>query len=406
MKKTKNRPTSLEVPPLAPHASAFHTASHESSTTVTHDLELELHANTLALEAKLQENTRLKQEREALIRNLELGVLVTNSTGMVTSVNEMAEDLLEQSREHLLGMSLDSIWSGCGLPAVPFSSVRHRDRFLTGYDQVLPPPRPRGKEVVRIIKDVTMVKTIQDQIANQQRLAVMGEMIGTIAHEIRNPLGSIELFASLLGTSIQDDAERQTLAKQIAKVVQSLDQVLSNLLVMARDLSPNIQSVNLDTVVHDVIMMAMHAIRERAVSVTETLNTSPRMVRVDEPLLKQALLNVLLNAIHASSPHGVIEISSRWASIDSCHQDGSRIMAGLPSHEAVVLSVRDYGCGIRQEDQERMFDPFFSKRSGGTGLGLAIVRQIMDVHQGWVEWTSAPNQGTTLALWIPQGREG
>lgn len=81
-------------------------------------------------------------------------------------------------------------------------------------------------------------------------------------------------------------------------------------------------------------------------------------------------------------------------------------MAGLPSHEAVVLSVRDYGCGIRQEDQERMFDPFFSKRSGGTGLGLAIVRQIMDVHQGWVEWTSAPNQGTTLALWIPQGREG
>jgi signal transduction histidine kinase len=305
-----------------------------------------------------------------------------------------------------VGIPLDEIWSRTGLPSVPFSSFQHRGRFLTGYDQILPPPRPRGREVIRIIKDVTMVKTIQDQIANQQRLAVMGEMIGTIAHEIRNPLGSIELFASLLGTSIQDDAERQTLAKQIAKVVQSLDHVLSNLLVMARDLSPNMESVNLDTVVHDVIMMAMHAIRERAVSVTETLNTSPRMVRADEPLLKQALLNLLLNAIHASSAHGVIEISSRWASIDTYCQDGSGRKAGLPAREAIVLSVRDYGCGMRQEDQERMFDPFFSKRSGGTGLGLAIVRQIMDVHQGWVEWTSTPNQGTTIALWVPQGREG
>jgi len=371
-----------------------------------HDLELDLRANTLALEAKLQENTRLKQERDALIRNLELGVLVTNSTGKVTAVNEMAEDLLGQSRENILGIPLDKVWFDSELPAVPFSSVRHRDRFLTGYDQVMPPPRARGKEVIRIIKDVTMVRTIQDQIANQQRLAVMGEMIGTIAHEIRNPLGSIELFASLLGTSIQDDAERQTLAKQIAKVVQSLDHVLSNLLVMARDLSAKIQSVNLDEVVHDVIMMAMHAIRERTVSVTEMLNVSPRMVRADEPLLKQALLNLLLNAIHASSPHGKIEISSRWASIDSCHQGMSRLKAGFQFREAVVVSVRDYGCGIRQEDQARMFDPFFSKRSGGTGLGLAIVRQIMDVHQGWVEWTSTPNQGTTIALWVPQGREG
>ncbi len=387
------------------HAKNLHSVSHGSTPTVTHDLESELHANALALEAKLQENTRLKQEREALLRNLELGVVVTNSTGKVTAVNEMAEDLLGQSREHILGMVLDEVWSDCGLPAVPFSTVRHRDRFLTGYDQVLPPPRPRGKEVIRIIKDVSIIKTIQDQIANQHRLAVMGEMIGTIAHEIRNPLGSIELFASLLGTSIQDDAERQTLAKQIAKVVQSLDHVLSNLLVMARDLSPNIQAVNLDTVVHDVIMMAMHAIRERAVSVTETLNTSPRLVRADEPLLKQALLNVLLNAIQASSTHGVIEISSRWASIEAGHQDMSRVKAGYQFREAVVLSVRDYGCGIRQEDQVRMFDPFFSKRSGGTGLGLAIVRQIMDVHQGWVEWTSMPNQGTTMALWVPQGRE-
>ncbi len=380
-------------------------AIRQSSHPSSQDLELELRASTLALESKLQENARLKQQREALIRHLELGVILTSETGCVTAVNEMAADLLGRARERMLGVPLAQLWANWGLPPVPFSSLRHRDRFLTCYDQAIPPPGPRGNEAIRIIKDVTMVTTMQDQFVNQQRLAVMGEMIGTIAHEIRNPLGSIELFASLLGTSIQEDAERQTLAKQIATVVRSLDQVLSNLLVMTKSLAPNIQAVSLDAIVHDVIMMAMHAIRERSISVRENLRTSPRMVCVDEPLLKQALLNLLLNAIQASAEHGVVEISSRWASFDPSSYAWPGNTVGLPTREAMVLSVRDYGCGIASEDQERMFEPFFSKRRGGTGLGLAIVRQIMDVHQGWVEWASTPGEGTTIALWVPQGRE-
>ncbi len=403
MRKTKSRSASLVVPRLGQEIDATNIGVRESSHVPPQDLELELRANTLALESKLQENARLKQQGEAMICHLELGVIMTTTTGCVTVVNDMAADLLGTTREKMLGVPLDHIWASSGLPAVPCSSIRHRDRFLTCSDHVIPTPRSQGKEVIRMIKDVTMVKTLQDQLANQQRLAVMGEMIGTIAHEIRNPLGSIELFASLLGTSIQEDSERQALAKQIATVVRSLDHVLSNLLVMTKNLAPNIQGVSLDTMVHDVIMMGMHVIRERSISVRENLQTSPRMVCVDEPLLKQALLNLLLNAIQASPENGEVEISSRWAPIDSSPQGLPGKKASMLGREAVVLSVRDSGCGIRQEDQERMFEPFFSKRRGGTGLGLAIVRQIMDVHQGWVEWTSIPGEGTTMTLWVPQG---
>ena len=403
MRKTKSRFASLVVPPLGQEIGATNIGVREPSHVRPQDLELELRASALALESKLQENARLKQQGEVLIGNLEVGVIVTTATGCVTVANKMAADLLGTTREKLLGVSLDHIWASSGLPAVPCSSIRHRDRFLTCYNQVIPTSRPRGTGVIRIIKDVTMVATLQNQLANQQRLAVMGEMIGTIAHEIRNPLGSIELFASLLGTSIQDDTERQTLAKQITTVVRSLDQVLSNLLVMTKNPAPNIRGVSLDSMVHDVIMMGMHVIRERSISVREDLQTSPRMVCVDEPLLKQALLNLLLNAIQASPENGVVEISSRWASIDSSPQGLPGKKAGMLGREAVVLSVRDFGCGIREEDQERMFEPFFSKRRGGSGLGLAIVRQIMDVHQGWVEWTSTSGEGTTMTLWVPQG---
>jgi len=403
VRKTKNRAATLVVPRVGQDIGVTKTEIRESNPAVSQDLELELQASTLALDSKLQENTRLKQQREVLIGNLEVGVIVTTATGCVTVVNTMAADLLGTTREEMVGLPLDHMWVSRGLPAVPCSSIRHRDRFLTCDDHVIPSPRHRGQEVIRLIKDVTMVKTLQDQLASQQRFAVMGEMIGTIAHEIRNPLGSIELFASLLGTSIQEDSERQALAKQIATVVRSLDHVLSNLLVMTKNLGPHAQAVSLDSIVHDGIMMAMHAIRERSISVRENLQTSPRMVCVDEPLFKQALLNLLLNAIQASPVNGVVEISSRWASIDSSPSHVPGNQAGFQAREAVVLSVRDSGCGIRKEDQERMFEPFFSKRRGGTGLGLAIVRQIMDVHQGWVEWTSTPGGGTTMALWIPQG---
>ncbi|MDT7041925.1 two-component system sensor histidine kinase NtrB [Candidatus Nitronereus thalassa] len=402
MRKTKSRTSSLTVPSLSRDVVAANAGTRELSHLAPHQLESELRAHTLALDSKLQEIASLRQQHDSLLGTLELGVVATNSTGRVISVNAMAEKLLGTTRQHMMGHSLFQVWKACGLPEVPFSSIRHGDRFLTGYDQMQPAIGPRGHGGIRILKDVTMLTTLQGQLANQQRLAVMGEMIGTIAHEIRNPLASIELFASLLGTSIQDDAERQTLAKQIARVVRSLDHVLSNLLLMTKNVAPNFHPVPLDTIVHDVIMMGMHAIRERSVSVSENLRHSPRLICVDEPLFKQALLNLLLNAIQSSTENGVIEISSRWVSIDTSREG----LAGNHAREAMVISVRDNGCGIQKEDQERMFEPFFSKRRGGTGLGLAIVRQIMDVHQGWVECESAPGEGTTIALWVPQGREG
>ena len=405
MRKTKSRSGALAVPSLPRQEANPKTSTQEGNQISTQNLELELRASGLALESKLQENTRLKQQREALIRHLDIGVIMTTSTGLISTVNDSAAKMLNKTRHQLSGLPLDRVWTASGLPSVPCSAIRHQDRFLTCHDHEIGPANGRGHEIIRVIKDVTMLMNLQGQLASQQRLSVMGEMIGTIAHEIRNPLGSIELFSSLLGTSIQDDDERQALAKHIATVVRGLDQVLSNLLMMTKNLTPNILPVNAQGLVHDVIMMAMHAIRERSISVCENLDSSLREVRVDEPLLKQALLNLLLNAIQASPENGMVEISSRWASLDDDSSDFPGKRMSVNAREAFVLSVRDYGGGIFQEDQERIFEPFFSKRQGGTGLGLAIVRQVMDVHQGWVECASTLGRGTTITLWIPQGRQ-
>ncbi|MCA9476090.1 MAG: hypothetical protein KC563_09860, partial [Nitrospira sp.] len=116
----------------------------------------------------------------------------------------------------------------------------------------------------------------------------------------------------------------------------------------------------------------------------------------DEALLKRAVLNVVLNAIHASSPGGRIElICQRVACEESDSSSGS-------GGQGVQVLVRDYGCGMRQEEVEQMFNPFFSKRKGGTGLGLPIVKHIVQAHHGLIDVQSEQGTGTTVRLVLPQ----
>lgn len=372
-------------------------------TVQIRDLDRELQAVNLALEVKLQENEGLRKHREMILESLSVGVIVTDSEGRVTLVNRLAEEMIGLSRDVMLHRELDEVWRQSGMPPVPFSSSEHRGRVLfCGEDALSELGRPPcGK--IRMIQDITVLTRLKDQLERQKRLAAMGEMIGRIAHEIRNPLGSIELFASLLGNEVQDGAERRSLAEHISTSVRTLDQLLSNLLVVTGPPRPRIQEVDIEALVNEVVTMAVQPIRERSITVREDIGANARTVRGDRSLLRQVGLNLLLNAIQASPEGGVVEVTSR---LEPKWEGGPvRVERNSPTqgNMTLVLRVRDYGCGIAPEDQARVFDPFFSRREGGTGLGLAIVHQVMEAHAGWVDLESQQGRGTTVALSFPQG---
>lgn len=231
---------------------------------------------------------------------------------------------------------------------------------------------------------------------HQLRLARLGEQVGRLAHDIRNPLASIEWFASLLGRDYQSQEERQELADHCIRAVRSLDHLVSNMLVFSSPLQGKREPVHLQTLLDDVELLAWCPLRSNRLTICRYSENNVPMIWGQESLLKQVVLNLLMNAIHASKPESFIEIYCRKDS-RLIEQQGKQT-----SKHGLLLRIRDHGCGMSEEERSNMFRPFYSNRKGGTGLGLSIVQQIVHIHHGLIDITSQQGKGTTVDLFFPQ----
>ncbi|MDH5563954.1 MAG: ATP-binding protein [Nitrospirota bacterium] len=231
---------------------------------------------------------------------------------------------------------------------------------------------------------------------HRQRLVHLGEQVGRLAHDIRNPLTSIEWLATLLGREHRSQQERQKLAEQCIQAVRSLDRLVSNVLVLSGPQCAQREPVNISSLLDEVEMLAMYPLRKKRLMIHYHREKSLTTILGDESLLQQALLNILVNAIHASAPDSCINLS--------CRKE-SRLLGDpglLRAVGGVAIRIRDHGCGMSVEERANMFLPFYSKRKGGTGLGLSIVKQIVHLHQGVIDITSQQGKGTSVDLFFPQ----
>lgn len=382
-------------------AAGFLQDTYQRLTDHIRRLDLELKTVNANLTAELQENQSLRQHLERIVESLTVGVLVTDEEGTITVVNRVAEQLIGLPRDSMVGCSLDQIWERSALPPVPFSGIHHQGRVLSCVEGELGAPS-QGR--IRTLQDMTRITYLQDQLARHNRLAALGEMIGRIAHEIRNPLGSIELFTSLLKDGVRDEEERRTVADHIVTSIRTLDQLLSNLLVVTGPKRPHLQEVEGEQLVREVIPLAMQPLCEHRITLREQVPDHVAPVTVDPSLVRQAFLNILLNAIQASREGGVVDVEMLWTDASSCGPGRPETGQARDYEGVFTLSVTDYGDGIAPEDRAKIFDPFFTKREQGTGLGLAIVHQVMEAHGGWVEIDSEVERGTKVSLCFPQGK--
>jgi len=232
---------------------------------------------------------------------------------------------------------------------------------------------------------------------HRQRLVHLGEQVGRLAHDIRNPLTSIEWLATLLGREHRSQQERQKLSEQCIQAVRSLDRLVSNVLVSSGPRCAQREPVNISSLLDGVEMLAMYPLRKKRLMIHHHREKSLTTILGDESLLHQALLNILMNAIHASAPDSCIDLSCRKES--RLLGDPGMVFRAV---EGVAIRVRDHGCGMSVDERAHMFLPFYSKRKGGTGLGLSIVKQIVHLHQGVIDITSQQGKGTSVDLFFPQ----
>lgn len=233
-----------------------------------------------------------------------------------------------------------------------------------------------------------VIEALERQAARNERIAAMGELAQRIAHQLRNPLGSIQLYASILESDLRGHPSA-ALIERVAAAVQSCDLVVRNLLAFADDVDPVMAPLSLHAVLREAVSVAAQLVAPRGVDVELAEEAGQDRVEADGDLLRQAVLNLILNAAQAMGEGGTVRVATAERH--------------LPGDEGrwVSLSVSDTGCGIAPADLERIFDPLFSTRRGASGLGLAIVQRVAEAHGGLVEVESQVGRGSVFRLSLP-----
>jgi signal transduction histidine kinase len=215
-------------------------------------------------------------------------------------------------------------------------------------------------------------------------------MAATIAHEVKNPLASIEVMAGLLRRQVGDRQDTQAMLADIINEAKMANAIVLEVLDFVRPIRLEVDPTTVQQVVQDAISVADRKLTRRATALTLDIPSDLPSIHGDHQQLCQVVTNLLINACEAQACGGQVHIAARARSTPDEDQPMT-----------IVLTIADDGPGIPPEIRDRIFNPFFTTKPQGSGLGLAIVRKIIDAHEGRIDMTTETGRGTTFTMTLP-----
>jgi len=241
-------------------------------------------------------------------------------------------------------------------------------------------------------KDLTRVEQLEERERLRDRLAALGEMAATIAHEVKNPLAGIEVMAGLLRRKIPETRETQAMLADIINEAKMANAIVQEVLDFVRPMRLQVDRTSVADALHSSLSLAETKVPRGQTGVTLKVPTDLPLIQADQHQLTQLFTNLVINAFEALEGAGQMSISAALRQEE---------IAGEGSHEVVRVEVTDDGPGMPAEVADRIFDPFFTTKAQGSGLGLAIVRKIVDAHDGRLDLRTAPRGGTSIVVTLP-----
>ncbi|MEJ2185571.1 MAG: ATP-binding protein [Gemmatimonadota bacterium] len=223
------------------------------------------------------------------------------------------------------------------------------------------------------------------EIERAQQLATVGELASGVAHEIKNPLVGISNGLDLVLRRVGEDDELAPIMTEMQHQLARIEAAIRDLLAFARPATPTLKPVPGNRIVERAARLVQPAAERDGVSLEVHLDEGSPQIQADEELIRQGLVNLLMNAVHAATPDGRVEVSLTHTG------------------DQVEFQVRDNGRGITPVDLEHIFKPFYTTRHSGTGLGLSITREIVERHGGRIEVETRVGLGSTFTVVLPSG---
>lgn len=242
------------------------------------------------------------------------------------------------------------------------------------------------------------IRQLQRKLGEAERLSALGNLAAGVAHEIRNPLSSIGGYACYLQNRLKDDPLGETTAALLADETRRLDSVLCDLLRLVKTPQLRIAGISLAKLMEKLYKLSMPDAEAKGIELDFTFQEKDApLLEADRDKLLQALLNILLNAIQATPPHGQVKMDANF--LEPANPLIPATVNG--NHGAWRITIADNGPGISAENRKQIFTPYFTTRAEGTGLGLTLAKQSIDAHGGAISVVSAPGQGAVFTIIIP-----
>lgn len=352
-----------------------------------------LHSASAQLEEATGQVADLQQLTQAIVSSIHSGLITADAEGRILFVNQYGRSILGCTPSELLGRTLREVF-GRQLQALPLRTEQDLARIDVAYERrdgaalelgisVSQLATPEGGHLL-VFQDLTEIKRLELEIRAKEKLAAVGEMAAQLAHEIRNPLGSISGSAQVLLAEPSISSEQAKLLDIIRRESKRLSDSLNSFLSHTRLAPPPSVAVDLREVVSEAVTLLRNSPEvspEHAIDFEA--DAGPHVCLADRDQISQVFWNLSRNALEAMPQGGRLTIRLRSRG------------------DEVVLSVRDEGRGLDRDAQRRIFEPFRSGSSSGTGLGLAIVYRIVREHRGDISVRSAPSRGTEFEVHLP-----
>ena len=363
------------------------------------------------LRQKFEELIDLKSYTDNILGSLTNGIVTIDLDGRIVTLNPAAEQLTGFFRGEAAGryctelfahtpevsdLLTDTLASHAPLTSVPLTLRRRNGSSLPIELSTAPLRGAEGKAlgVVAILRDVTLVRQLENDLRRSDRLAALGTLAAGLAHEIKNPLTSLLTFSKHLERKFDDQNFRARFGSVVPPELERINGIVERLLELARPARVSFTLVRPPELLERALELYGDQLDERGIDVVREYARDVPQIQADKEALYRVFVNLVANAIDAMPSGGQLTVRAGWAASG----DPLPPPARRRSTNRVKVEIEDTGVGIEPSETERIFNPFYTTRDSGTGLGLALAHKVVQDHGGVISFKSTPRVGTTFTI--------